>query len=992
MSPDARIAAAWRLSPLALELAHGLALAVRVEPGLLRHMRVHWLRRAGPETEADLWFGPLVELRTPTTVTFYDDVRQQLLDTLAARYREAQEPIEAARKVVVAAHAGLSPAVRLEEELAWYAVRGDTKAIDDTLKQVLIAYRDEDRRGLEQWAARAWGRLPAAARDCAAGAALLEIARNARLPLRLVRSSDAARAGADTLSLIVPRLRTATLAVQRKGKLLVFGDVFEGYSIDVPNTEPRFVELWPGGHGGRSAEWIAVESGDLVQREVGLNSVPVRTAAGVVYEIPPARVRLRVQAAESRLQLRLEIDGESAESFEVRSELFTDPLALDFQTTSPESPLYTQLQVLFGTFPDRLKSQLWEAAPLELFLSPMTAWLPWEAVKLGTSADTALGLARIVSRCPLQLPRPIQHATATQCLVALSPSGTSTNAKAERELQDENRRLRQRLERSGWTVQDLSDPESSAASADTLSLPLRLVHLGGWIRFARSADGVRLVLDGQVQPLADAIAAEATLPECVAIDCRTFGGAPGELYPPTGYPAQLDEHARQATTYALELLRRGVRAVVLTVGPASENEAGAPWEQLYVALAAGESIGSAVLLGRRRSHQLEPDSGRWAALQLYGDAEWTLGEAGQPAKAAEAQVLDRFFLARTLDQRLVERPGLFRVLETGLAPEPLTVDELSTSDPVLVFIHGEASSTSGTFQALMDGSNPAVREFFLPHYGSRWLAYQHHSLSRSPIENALSFARALPEGARLHLVTHSTGGLIGELLARSQRLGLRDPFEDDDYALLTGDSDEELALRQLSRVLAHKRLRVERFIAVAPPLRGSVSFQRALARSSTFIKALRAIPTSGRAFQTLASAILGFLRDPKLTPGIGALMPDAPLIRILNRPDVVTEADLSVVSGTAHPKLVKRVVMWSIGAERESDMIVDPESTRGGARRAGPTYRIHLTGPDIDHFSYFSNPLVSEAIRERLQEDPPTEYWEHIPAEHSPAADKSAAR
>ena len=36
------------------------------------------------------------------------------------------------------------------------------------------------------------------------------------------------------------------------------------------------------------------------------------------------------------------------------------------------------------------------------------------------------------------------------------------------------------------------------------------------------------------------------------------------------------------------------------------------------------------------------------------------------------------------------------------------------------------------------------------------------------MQNALDAARLLPEGAQLHLVTHSRGGLIGELLCLNE--------------------------------------------------------------------------------------------------------------------------------------------------------------------------------------------------------------------------------
>ena len=48
----------------------------------------------------------------------------------------------------------------------------------------------------------------------------------------------------------------------------------------------------------------------------------------------------------------------------------------------------------------------------------------------------------------------------------------------------------------------------------------------------------------------------------------------------------------------------------------------------------------------------------------------------------------------------------------------------------------------------------------------RIFALEHHTLSASPATNALELARLLPVDAKVHLVSHSRGGLIGELLCR----------------------------------------------------------------------------------------------------------------------------------------------------------------------------------------------------------------------------------
>ena len=86
--------------------------------------------------------------------------------------------------------------------------------------------------------------------------------------------------------------------------------------------------------------------------------------------------------------------------------------------------------------------------------------------------------------------------------------------------------------------------------------------------------------------------------------------------------------------------------------------------------------------------------------------------------------------------------------------------------PLLVLVHGTFSDTPGTFGKLWTLHNPVVRQLFA-RYGDRVYGLDHPTLGVSPIANALTLVRALPAGARIHLLTHSRGGLVAEILARA---------------------------------------------------------------------------------------------------------------------------------------------------------------------------------------------------------------------------------
>ncbi|MBM3802950.1 MAG: hypothetical protein FJW26_11665 [Acidimicrobiia bacterium] len=108
-----------------------------------------------------------------------------------------------------------------------------------------------------------------------------------------------------------------------------------------------------------------------------------------------------------------------------------------------------------------------------------------------------------------------------------------------------------------------------------------------------------------------------------------------------------------------------------------------------------------------------------------------------------------------------QRPGLglFRCATSSgkFALTPLAPVKTSASQPFLVFIHGTASSTWGSFGGLWSAARSQELEALRQFYADRVLAFEHATLSKSPIENAAELAelvaRVLPAGAKLHLVS-----------------------------------------------------------------------------------------------------------------------------------------------------------------------------------------------------------------------------------------------
>ncbi|MCF1600540.1 hypothetical protein L0P92_44475, partial [Streptomyces muensis] len=136
------------------KLATALSVAVRVEPELIRAVRLELFPRLGVETESDLWFSGLVRSQGPTGLVFDTAQRHRLQRRLARWVRQRQHPdapVHALWRIIQHVHADLSPALLLEEHVTWLAVAGRSGEIDDALAPVLKSITQQNRDGLRQW-------------------------------------------------------------------------------------------------------------------------------------------------------------------------------------------------------------------------------------------------------------------------------------------------------------------------------------------------------------------------------------------------------------------------------------------------------------------------------------------------------------------------------------------------------------------------------------------------------------------------------------------------------------------------------------------------------------------------------------------------------------------------------------------------------------------------------------------------------------------------
>lgn len=273
------------------ELAALLSIAARIEPELMRAVRLTAAPRLGVAAETDLWFGDLVERRGYGYVVLRPELLPELRAELAGLMSRAlpDAPVHRLWAAVESVHRDRSPALLAEERAVWHAVKGgrdSRQEIERALRPALRALVTEDRTGVGRWFASAWNRLPEAVRGTTAAWQLATVT-DARLPNFSLRAQSPDGLTLTDVALIADRLPTADLRVRRDGPRLVFGEPDgdpDCYTLAVPDTEPRVLEVLDPTPG----RTLLVPRGAVTSERLGERAVRLLAADGAVYEIPAA--------------------------------------------------------------------------------------------------------------------------------------------------------------------------------------------------------------------------------------------------------------------------------------------------------------------------------------------------------------------------------------------------------------------------------------------------------------------------------------------------------------------------------------------------------------------------------------------------------------------------------------------------------------------------------------------------------------------------------
>ncbi|HLN83936.1 MAG TPA: CHAT domain-containing protein [Candidatus Binatia bacterium] len=351
-----------------------------------------------------------------------------------------------------------------------------------------------------------------------------------------------------------------------------------------------------------------------------------------------------------------------------------------------------------------------------------------------------------------------------------------------------------------------------------------------------------------------------------------------------------------------------------------------------------------------------------------------------------------------IENQLDRKPGLYRWQQGMGQPADLIkvaatdVAQVAKEGPLLVFIHGTGSSTLGSFgdlQKISANDWDALEAKF----GGRIYGFEHLTLSESPIQNAIELATQLPKGAQVNLVTHSRGGIVGDLLcldAFSDELieqfksDLPEPGDvpEDERERLKKEianahAEQRAKLRDLRALLQDRQFAIRRYVRVAAPARGTLL---ASGNFDVFLSAL--LTLIGRvpylygnplyyAFKRVVLEIAKNRTNAKLVPGIEAMLPDAPMARFLASAKPQGSTQFAAISGdTEGGGLLKRLGVlftdYAFFSGVDNDLVVDTGSMYAGIAREAHGRALFDQGPTTSHFHYFQNDATRAALRDWL--------------------------
>ena len=397
----------------------------------------------------------------------------------------------------------------------------------------------------------------------------------------------------------------------------------------------EFVELFE----DRAVE-AARQVQDMVLHPEFRNDFTVKTLMSV---LPGSRRRVRYQEPSGwwrRLQIEANPDG-------IKYTALTDRARAEMSLQATQRKLVDQFidkavssssddpevgKILFELLlPQEMKEQAPNTEDLVLVLNPAASGYPWEllynrldlesqplAVRSGLLRQLTVGQYRgnvinPIERSALVVGDPPTGGRFARLAAARKEAETVANL----------------LEEGGFSkVVRQIDTDSQSILTALHSNDYRVLHLAGHGVYQYKPDEHSeqrysgMVLGDGIFLTSVEIGQMRKVPEFVFINCCHLANM--DLVEADVRDAAINDRSRLAASFAQEVIRMGVRAVIAAGWAIDDDAAKVFSETCYNALLKGHTFGKAVLMARREAWQQFPNTNTWGAYQCYGDPDYKL--------------------------------------------------------------------------------------------------------------------------------------------------------------------------------------------------------------------------------------------------------------------------------------------------------------------------------------------------------------------------------
>lgn len=322
------------------------------------------------------------------------------------------------------------------------------------------------------------------------------------------------------------------------------------------------------------------------------------------------------------------------------------------------------------------------------------------------------------------------------------------------------------------------------------------------------------------------------------------------------------------------------------------------------------------------------------------------------------------------EKQLNNRSGLFRLTNEFEFKEPLFVPDGN----YLLFLHGTASSTRGSFSEL---KGTATWNYIHQTFGDNVLGFEHETLTKSPLQNVLELVPQLPDKATITIVSHSRGGLVGEILNRfcfdePTKRGFSE--KEKNYLRKHKRTDDLNLIEEIENAILGKDVTINKFVRVACTASGTSLASKRLNIYFNVLFNVIGLATGQStnpiyaAFKDLIVALIESKDDASVLPGLEVQNPRSPFNQMLNNanPEIVISTPLIIIAGDAKMSLKWRaikVVLSNLFFWGDNDLVVDTRSMYNGAKRSANKVQYFFDqGVSVSHFNYFQNEKTQNAI------------------------------